>query len=235
VHVASCLKRQPPFTFHIDFSSTGLPPNNNSDPSSRNYQSEPRTSKALRRTSSDPFFPFLSVPETLILQSGPPSTRDFDTTQPKRFTVCEDSCATAARVLAFHSTFLNHTTLYIPPIMSEAATRAGAARGRGSARGGRGGHMSRGGRPAARTNGDKVDHAESPSAVEEDADVTELRKKYGASVASVKDLFPTWSDEDVLYALQECDGDVQKTVERIMDGRRHLQRDILAIHADPTL
>ena len=78
--------------------------------------------------------------------------------------------------------------------------------------------MNRGGRQSGRTNGDKVE-AEAPSAFDDDGDVTELRKKHGTKVSQIKDLFPGWSDVDVLYALQECDGDVQTTAERIMDGK----------------
>lgn len=104
--------------------------------------------------------------------------------------------------------------------MSETATRSGASRGRGSGRGGRGGFSSRGGRSSGKTNGDSLDALDTPSpaAFDEDADVAELRKLYGSKVYPIKDMFQGWSEVDILYALQEADGDENLAVERIAHG-----------------
>jgi hypothetical protein len=45
-----------------------------------------------------------------------------------------------------------------------------------------------------------------------------LKKKYSGKLATVKELFPDWTDEDIVYALQETDGDLEGTVERITEG-----------------
>ncbi len=101
--------------------------------------------------------------------------------------------------------------------MSEVASRASASRGRGSGRGGRGGFAGRGGR---RTNG--ADHKSvdlSNSAFDDEGDVVELRKQYGANVPVIREMFPDWSEVDVLYALQETNGDAADAVTRIAEGK----------------
>ncbi|KUJ07985.1 uncharacterized protein LY89DRAFT_742281 [Mollisia scopiformis] len=104
--------------------------------------------------------------------------------------------------------------------MSEVQSRPAAPRGRGSARGGgRGGFSSRGGRGGRghATNGDKSDTALT-SSIEDDSEVGQLKKKYGTKVSTIKEMFPDWTDEDVVFALQETDGDLETTVDRITDG-----------------
>lgn len=105
--------------------------------------------------------------------------------------------------------------------MSEVTTRSGASRGRGSSRGGRGGFSNRGGRSSGKPNGDAAD-ASTPSAFDEDGDIAELRKLYGSKIAPIKDMFQGWSDVDILYALQETDGDENLAVERIAHGKSFL-------------
>ncbi|KAF6820056.1 rnapii degradation factor def1 [Colletotrichum plurivorum] len=104
--------------------------------------------------------------------------------------------------------------------MSEVQTRTAASRGRGSGRGGRGGFASRGGRAAGRTNGDKLDKndADDATALEDQGEFGELKKLYGSKTPLIKELFPDWSDQDILYALQETDGDENLAVTRIAEG-----------------
>ena len=102
--------------------------------------------------------------------------------------------------------------------MSEVQSRPAAPRGRGSARGGRGGFSTRG-RGGARghaANGDKTDFT--PASIEDEGEVGQLKKKYGSKVTIIKEMFPDWTDEDVVFALQETDGDLETTVDRITDG-----------------
>jgi hypothetical protein len=101
--------------------------------------------------------------------------------------------------------------------MSEVQSRPAAPRGRGSARGGRGGFSSRGrgGRSHA-TNGEKSDAK--AASIEEDGEVGQLKKQYGSKVATIKEMFPDWTDEDIVLALQETDGDLETTVDRITGG-----------------
>ncbi|PMD64039.1 uncharacterized protein K444DRAFT_641123 [Hyaloscypha bicolor E] len=103
--------------------------------------------------------------------------------------------------------------------MSEVQSRPAAPRGRGSARGGRGGFSSRGGRGGRghATNGDKTNAAPATS-IEDEGEVGQLKKQYGSKVSTIKEMFPDWTDEDVVFALQETDGDLETTVDRITDG-----------------
>jgi hypothetical protein len=104
--------------------------------------------------------------------------------------------------------------------MSEVQSRPAAPRGRGSARGGRGGFSSRGGRGGRghATNGDKSDAAPTTS-IEDEGEVGLLKKQYGSKVSTIKEMFPGWTDEDVVFALQETDGDLETAVDRITDGK----------------
>jgi hypothetical protein len=113
--------------------------------------------------------------------------------------------------------------------MSEATSRTSASRGRGSGRGGRGGFAGRGGR---RTNGDKPDHstADSQSAFEDEGDFGELRKQYGDKTSVIREMFPDWSEADVLFALQETDGDENEAVTRIAEGMSGFLSASISVH-----
>jgi hypothetical protein len=102
--------------------------------------------------------------------------------------------------------------------MSEVQTRPSAPRGRSSAtRGGRGGYSSRGGRGGHASNGDRSE-LNNTTAIEDDSEVGQLKKQYGTKVSTIKEMFPDWTDEDIVYALKETDGDLETTVERITEG-----------------
>ncbi|CRK31533.1 hypothetical protein BN1708_018749, partial [Verticillium longisporum] len=105
--------------------------------------------------------------------------------------------------------------------MSDVQTRPAASRGRGSGRGGRGGFASRGGRNGGRTNGaDKTDsksEVDNPSAFDDEGAVGELKKLYGAKTPLIQEMFPEWSEVDILFALQETDGDETEAVTRIAE------------------
>ena len=47
----------------------------------------------------------------------------------------------------------------------------------------------------------------------------------------IKEMYPTWTDEDAVFALQECDGDLELAVERITDGQYSLLRAALLYRA----
>lgn len=100
--------------------------------------------------------------------------------------------------------------------MSEVQTRPLAPRGRGSGRGGRGG--SSGGR-SSRANGINGKKPEKILAkTEEEGEVGQLKKLYSSQVTIIKEMFPDWTDEDIVFALRETDGNLELTVERITDG-----------------
>jgi hypothetical protein len=101
--------------------------------------------------------------------------------------------------------------------MSEVISRPSASRGRGSGRGGRGGFAGRGGR---RANGDKTDHKtadDNLGTFEDEGEFAELRKQYGDKTSVIREMFPDWSEADVLYALKETNGDETEAVTRMAD------------------
>ncbi|KAJ4407236.1 RNAPII degradation factor [Didymella pomorum] len=96
--------------------------------------------------------------------------------------------------------------------MSEAQSRP--ARGRTTARGGRGGgYGSRGPRP---TNGDSASSKIDTSA--EQGELGELKKRYSSQLTTLKELFPDWSDADLVLAIEQADGDLERTIELISEG-----------------
>lgn len=102
--------------------------------------------------------------------------------------------------------------------MSEVKSRPAAPRGRGSGRGGRGNHNNRGTRGGSRqTNGATPDIAEAPS-IEDEGELGRLKKVHSSKLSKLKDVFPDWTDEDLVTALQETDGNLENTIERISDG-----------------
>ncbi|KAF2644600.1 hypothetical protein P280DRAFT_535153 [Massarina eburnea CBS 473.64] len=103
-----------------------------------------------------------------------------------------------------------HTTT--PPHMSEVQSRP--ARGRSTARGGRGGPGAR--RSTKQTNGDHGAPSIDTSA--DQGELGELKKQYLSQLTTLKELFPDWADVDLVLALQESDGDMERTIEKITEG-----------------
>ena len=107
--------------------------------------------------------------------------------------------------------------------MSEDQSRSSATRGRSAGRGGRGGgHSNRAAtrsNKAPATNGDSKHEVDSSlPTLDDGGDVRELKQKYGSKIGLIKEMFSDWSDIDILYALQEADGDESLAVTRIADG-----------------
>lgn len=104
-------------------------------------------------------------------------------------------------------------------LMAEVQPRTSASRGRGSGRAGRGGHTSRsGGRTGARqSNGDQPT-ATSAASLEEQGEIGQLKKQYLSQLETLRELFPDWTDDDLVFAIEETDGDLPRTIERITEG-----------------
>ncbi|KAE8146554.1 hypothetical protein BDV25DRAFT_48732 [Aspergillus avenaceus] len=101
--------------------------------------------------------------------------------------------------------------------MSEVQTRSSASRGRVSARGGRGGYSSRGGRGGSRSA--KADNSDSlPTTLEDEGEIGQMKKKYANTLPMLKELFPDWTDEDLVFALEDADGDLEEAIDRITEG-----------------
>lgn len=64
----------------------------------------------------------------------------------------------------------------------------------------------------------KTDIQDSMTSWEEEGEIGQLKKQYGDSIPTLKEMFPEWTDEDLVFALKETDGDLADTVERITEG-----------------
>lgn len=103
--------------------------------------------------------------------------------------------------------------------MSEVDARPPATRGRSSYRGGRGG-FGRGGPRGGRkpVNGTAGDTSQPEETIEDQGELGEMKQKYAPELVMLKDMFPDWTDVDLVFALQEADGDVPATVDHITQG-----------------
>jgi len=93
-------------------------------------------------------------------------------------------------------------------------TDVAPARGRSSARG-RGGFGSRGGRAGSRQTNGTPKYDDEP---EDQGEIGELKKQFSSELSILKELFPDWTDVDLVFALQETNGDVTNTIDRISEG-----------------
>ncbi len=110
--------------------------------------------------------------------------------------------------------------------MSEVpAARGGSSRGRGGFRGGRGGY--RGGRTSSRTKREEQEQENIPpsTSLDDQGEVGELKRKYGDKLPLIREVCPGWSDEDLIFALQETNGDAEAAIDRISSGNFFLPPD----------
>ncbi|KAF9367851.1 hypothetical protein BGX21_007023, partial [Mortierella sp. AD011] len=56
-----------------------------------------------------------------------------------------------------------------------------------------------------------------PGGKDEPEDLRQLRREHGGSLATLKELFPDWTEEDLLYAIQDAGGDVNLATLRISE------------------
>lgn len=105
--------------------------------------------------------------------------------------------------------------------MSTVQSRPTAPRGRASHRGGRG--SSRGGRGGGKNSKSEIEHPIINS--ENEGEIGELKKKYASQASTIQELFPDWTEEDALFALEETDGDLESTIERITNGKSSIRCD----------
>ena len=99
---------------------------------------------------------------------------------------------------------------FIAASMSEVQQRP-PPRGRGSSRGARGG-FGRGAFRPSRVNGD------SSALFEDQGEVGQLKRQYADKLKTMNEMFPTWTDEDLVFALKEADGDVGAAATRMSEG-----------------
>ncbi|KAF2167870.1 hypothetical protein M409DRAFT_65937 [Zasmidium cellare ATCC 36951] len=102
--------------------------------------------------------------------------------------------------------------------MSETDARTAPARGRSSTRGGRGGIGRGGPRGGRKVNGTSNDATTVAESLDEQGEIGEMKKKYLSELSMLKDMFPDWTDTDLVFALEEADGDLPSTVDKITQG-----------------
>ncbi|KAF9889027.1 RNAPII degradation factor [Aspergillus nanangensis] len=100
--------------------------------------------------------------------------------------------------------------------MSDAQSRSSASRGRVSSRGGRGGYSSRGGRGSRSAKADNTD--DTHTAFEDEGEIGLMKQKYSNTLPMLKELFPDWTDEDLVFALEDANGDLEQAIDRITEG-----------------
>jgi len=69
-----------------------------------------------------------------------------------------------------------------------------------------------------------------PEEPEDQGEIGELKKQYSSQLGMLKDMFPDWADMDLVLALQENDGDLPTTVDKITTGNANswtLDADLL--------
>lgn len=50
------------------------------------------------------------------------------------------------------------------------------------------------------------------------SDFKKLKSKYTSQLSTLKELFTDWTEEDLLFTLQDADGDLELAIDRISEG-----------------
>lgn len=50
------------------------------------------------------------------------------------------------------------------------------------------------------------------------SDFKKLKAKYNSQLSTLKELFSDWTEEDLLFTLQDADGDLELAIDRISEG-----------------
>jgi hypothetical protein len=53
---------------------------------------------------------------------------------------------------------------------------------------------------------------------EDEGEIGQLKKKYATELPTLKELFPDWTDEDLVFALEDANGDLETAIEHITEG-----------------
>jgi hypothetical protein len=54
----------------------------------------------------------------------------------------------------------------------------------------------------------------------EQNDLKKLKSKYSSKLPTLKAIFSEWSDDDLLFALDEANGDLELAIDRISEGKK---------------
>lgn len=56
------------------------------------------------------------------------------------------------------------------------------------------------------------------AAFDDEGEFGQMKKKYADTLPMLKELFPDWSDEDLVFVLEDADGELEDAIERITEG-----------------
>lgn len=68
-----------------------------------------------------------------------------------------------------------------------------------------------------------------------DDSAKQLKSQFASALGSLSELFPEWSEEDLLYLLQETQGDVEVAVVRITEGKFFLCNCAIILHPEQSI
>ena len=51
-------------------------------------------------------------------------------------------------------------------------------------------------------------------------DLKKLKSTYASELSTLKELFTDWTDDDLVFALQDADGDLELAIDRISEGKQ---------------
>lgn len=97
--------------------------------------------------------------------------------------------------------------------MSDVDTRPAASRGRTSTRGSRGST-----RGSHKASAQRATTDDAPTLSEESGELSQAKKKYASELSILTEMFPNWSETEILSALKENNGDLPETIEQMANG-----------------
>jgi hypothetical protein len=57
-----------------------------------------------------------------------------------------------------------------------------------------------------------------PQATAAQQQQNKLKSKYSSQLSTLKELFSEWTEEDLIFTLQDADGDLELAIDRISEG-----------------
>jgi hypothetical protein len=102
--------------------------------------------------------------------------------------------------------------------MSDIDSRPVASRGRSSTRGARASHPRGPPRQTQTSSTANSSSVQFDDAFDEQGELGNMKKTYSTQLSFMRDMFPDWTDDDLVFAIAEADGDVQIVIDRITQG-----------------
>ena len=68
-----------------------------------------------------------------------------------------------------------------------------------------------------------------PTNLGESEELRALRRKYSDRLSTLKEMFPSWTDEDLLSVLSDVNGSLEIAVGRISEGKRQKNSEWLIV------